>query len=94
MSPQRLLILGVLLYIAWRLIRNLIRDKIQTEAKKQQNKTKEEPVVEDVLVEDPICHTLVPKHQAIRLRQNGKNIYFCSDACCDKFTTEKSGENE
>ena len=94
MSPQRLLILGVLLYIAWRLIRNLIRDKIQTEAKKQQNKEKEEPVVEDVLVEDPVCHTLVPKHQAIRLRQNGKNIYFCSNACCDKFTTEKSGENE
>ena len=94
MSPQRLLILGVLLYIGWRLVRSLIREKIQTEAKKQQDKTKEEPTVEDVLVEDPICHTLVPKHQAIRLRQNGKNIYFCSDTCCDKFTAKKSGENE
>jgi YHS domain-containing protein len=94
MSPQRLLILAVLLYIGWRLLRNLIRDKIQNEAKKQQNKAKEEPKVEDVLVEDPVCHTLVPKHQAIRLRQNGKNIYFCSDTCCDKFTAGKSGENE
>ena len=44
MSPQRLLILGILLYIAWRLIRNLVREKIATEAKKQQKKTLQDPV--------------------------------------------------
>lgn len=89
MSPQRLLILAVLLYIAWRLIRNLIREKIaaETEKRQQEQHTK----VEDILVEDPVCHTLVPKHQAIRLRHDGKTYYFCSENCCDTFTGEPGG---
>ncbi len=91
MSPQRLLILAVLLYIAWRLIRNLIREKIAHEAEKQQKKKKKGAAVEDILVEDPVCHTLIPKHQAIRLRQEGKTYYFCSDRCCDKFTGKSGG---
>lgn len=86
MSPQRLLILVVLLYIAWRLIRNLIREKIETEAEKRQKKGADGAKIQDVLVEDPVCHTLIPKHQAVRLRQDGKTYYFCSDKCCDKFT--------
>lgn len=91
MSPQRLLILAVLLYIAWRLIRNLIREKIEDEAEKKQKKKAAGTKVEDVLVEDPVCHTLIPKHQAIRLRQEGKTYYFCSDTCCDKFTGKSGG---
>ena len=91
MSPQRLLILGVLLYIAWRLIRNLIREKIETEAEKRQQKGANGSKVQDVLVEDPVCHTLIPKHQAVRLRQDGKTYYFCSDKCCDKFTGKPGG---
>lgn len=91
MSPQRLLILAVLLYIAWRLIRNLIREKIRIEAEKGRKKGVDDSKVEDVLVEDPVCHTLIPKHQAIRLRQDGKTYYFCSDECCDKFTGKSGG---
>ncbi len=91
MSPQRLFILAVLLYIAWRLIRNLIREKIRIEAEKGRKKGVDDSKVEDVLVEDPVCHTLIPKHQAIRLRQDGKTYYFCSDECCDKFTGKSGG---
>ena len=91
MSPQRLLILAVLLYIAWRLIRNLIREKIEDEAEKRQKKGAGGSKVQDVLVEDPVCHTLIPKHQAIRLRKDGKTYYFCSDKCCDKFTGKPGG---
>lgn len=91
MSPQRLLILAVLLYIAWRLIRNLIREKIEDEAEKKQKNKAAGARVEDILVEDPVCHTLIPRHQAIRLRQGGKDYYFCSDTCCDKFTGKSGG---
>ncbi len=93
MSPQRLLILAILLYIAWRLIRNLIREKIEKETEQRQKKEADGPSVEDVLVEDPVCHTLIPKNQAIRLRQDGTTHYFCSNECCDKFTTGKPGGN-
>ena len=94
MSPQRLLLLAFLLWIAWRLVRNLIRDKIAQEAKHQLRKESEqadETTVQGILVEDPVCHTLIPQHQAIRLRQDGKTYYFCSDSCCDQFTGEPGG---
>ncbi|MCI5218428.1 MAG: YHS domain-containing protein [Candidatus Electrothrix sp. LOE2] len=94
MSPQRLFLLAVLFYIAWRLLRNLIRDKIKQEADNRIRREAEQAdkTVQDTLVEDPVCHTLIPKHQAVRLRQDGKTYYFCSDSCCDQFTGEPGGK--
>ncbi|CAK8723446.1 YHS domain-containing protein [Candidatus Electrothrix laxa] len=95
MSPQRLLLLALLFYIAWRLLRSLIRDTIAQKAKDQLRKESEQAdktTVQDILVEDPVCRTLIPKHQAVRLRQNGKTYYFCSDSCCDQFTGEPGGK--
>jgi YHS domain-containing protein len=94
MSPQRLFLLAVLFYIAWRLLRNLIRDKIKQEADNRLRREAEQAdkTVQDTLVEDPVCHTLIPKHQAVRLRQDGKTYYFCSDSCCDQFTGEPGGK--
>lgn len=80
MTPFRLLILAVLFYIGWRLIRKTYV-KPPPEAPRQV----EEPGPEDVLVEDPVCHVLIPKHQALRLRRDGITYYFCSESCCDQF---------
>ncbi|HEB70035.1 MAG TPA: YHS domain-containing protein [Desulfobulbus sp.] len=88
MGPVRLFILGVLFYIAWRLIRGLGQKK-RTDNRQRQSRSSE---VKDVLVEDPVCHTLIPKGQAIRLRRQGKTFYFCSEKCCDTFTGESGGE--
>ena len=95
MSPQRLVLLALLLYIAWRLIRSLIRDTITQKAQalaQKKAEQAEDTTVQDTLVEDPICHTLIPKHQAICLRHKGKKYYFCSDSCCDQFTGEPGGK--
>lgn len=82
----RFVVLAVLFYLAWRLLNGII-GKTSVRADKDSGKAAaEEPPVQDVLVEDPVCHTLVPRHQAIRLRQDGTTYYFCSEACCDKFT--------
>lgn len=92
---SRLFLLAVLFYIAWRLLRNLIRDKITQEAEnrlRKQAEQAEKTTVQDILVEDPVCHTLIPQHQAIRLRQDGKTYYFCSDSCCDQFTGKPGGK--
>ena len=43
---------------------------------------------QDILVEDPVCHLLVPKHQALRLRVDGATYYFCSEQCCDHFAAK------
>ncbi len=85
----RFVVLGVLFYLAWRLLNGILGKP----AVQDSGKAAEDPPVQDVLVEDPVCHTLVPKHQAIRLRQYGTTYYFCSEACCDKFT-DKPKEDE
>jgi len=88
MNPGRLIILGLLLYLAWRLLRGRSSRGPGRNGRDQENSSTE---VKDVLVEDPVCHTLIPKGQAIRMRHQGKTLYFCSEKCCDTFTRE-SGE--
>jgi YHS domain-containing protein len=52
------------------------------------SKTRNKPdsQVRDVLVEDPVCKSLVPRNQAVRLKHEGQLYYFCSEKCCDEFT--------
>lgn len=88
MTPLRILILAVLLYIGYRLLKSMLLEQFEKKANKEQKETK----VQDALVEDPVCHTLVPKKQAIRLRKDGKTYYFCSEKCCDTFTEQSEEE--
>lgn len=95
MSPIKILVISILLYLGYKL---LVRDwgkksDIKKEHSAQEEKTDES--VADVLVEDPICHKLVPKQQAIRLNSKVKNeiIYFCSEECCNIFVSQE-GEKE
>lgn len=41
------------------------------------------------LIEDPVCHTYVPVSQAYKREISGKDYYFCSQQCSDKYTIEK-----
>jgi YHS domain-containing protein len=92
MGVIRLVVLTVLAYAAWLLIRGIMgwvrtEDRLDADGKADVNSSPQ-----DVLVEDPVCHTLVPKHQSIRLRKDGTTYYFCSDECCDKFSESARGK--
>lgn len=89
MSPLRLVILGVLFYILYRLFVGMKRKKTNVREVDDQ----ESVPVADLLVEDPVCHTLVPKGQAVRLQHNNVLYYFCSETCCNRFLSEK-GEHK
>lgn len=80
MSPVRLLIIAALLYIGYR----LIFGRKKGDSGKDDADRINGPV-EDVLVEDPVCHALVPKRQAIHLNHQGRMVHFCSEECCRKF---------
>lgn len=86
MSPIRIIIIAVLLYIGYRLI---FGGKKKSQAEEKITEDNPQQPIEDVLVEDPVCHNLVPKQQAVQLDHNGEKIYFCSDECCKKFVAEK-----
>ncbi|MFC1524266.1 YHS domain-containing protein [Thermodesulfobacteriota bacterium] len=83
MSPFRLIILLILFYILYRLI---VRGKKNVE----QEKTRPEKLpVQDVLVQDPVCHTYIPKKQALHFVQGNETYHFCSEDCRKAFLTEK-----
>lgn len=85
MSPLRLVILCVLFYLLYRLVAAMIGKK----AASRQPDNQVVPPIADVLVEDPVCHTLVPKGQAVRLQHGQTLYYFCGEACCKRFISEK-----
>jgi len=91
MSPVRLLILAILLYIAYRL---LFGKKQENDPVDQQKKTtyKEMPA-DDVLVEDPVCKKLIPRQQALQHHHENQIFYFCSEKCCRKFISQQ-GESK
>jgi YHS domain-containing protein len=89
MTPARLIIIGVLLYILYRLL--VGSDKKKSQSRKQTG-TSSGAAVQDVLVEDPVCHTYIPKGQAVRLHHNKQNYYFCSNKCCEEFLEKKGAE--
>ena len=82
MTPLRLLILALLCYLGWYLMRNRRKKKPLPPDATSDN------APQDILVEDPVCHLLVPKHQALRLRVDGATYYFCSEQCCDHFAAK------
>lgn len=85
----RLFIIAGLIYLAFYLIFGKKKKK-----KLEEGEPGKKESVTDVLKEDPICHKLVPKGQAVRLRENGQTVYFCSDECCEKYESMKKESSD
>ncbi|MGO9394646.1 MAG: YHS domain-containing protein [Desulfobaccales bacterium] len=49
---------------------------------------REEP---DVLVQDPVCQTFIPRKEALRAEKDGKVYFFCSEGCLKRF--QRSGRD-
>ena len=49
----------------------------------------QEPVAGDqdtqTLVQDPICGTFIPRQDALKIHQDGKDYFFCSEGCLKRF---------
>jgi len=88
-SPFRLVVIGVLLYILYRLLTGPEKKKMSGRGGGSQSA---DGGAQDVLVEDPVCHTYIPKRQAIQLHHDKKMYYFCSDKCCQTFLKNKGVE--
>ena len=39
----------------------------------------------DVLVQDPVCKTFIPRREALRAEKAGATHFFCSEGCLKRF---------
>jgi len=42
-----------------------------------------------LMVKDEMCNTYLPEEEALKLKQGGKDFYFCSETCRHKFLESK-----
>ncbi len=89
MNPIRLALLCCLLYSVYRLFLSTVKQKRTDKQSDTHTDRVPSSKATDVLVEDPLCHTLVPQGQAIPLQQNNQLYYFCSDTCYHRFLNEQ-----
>jgi uncharacterized protein len=46
--------------------------------------------IDDIMIKDPYCEIYFPRKDGVHLRINGKDLYFCSKECRDKFVEKYS----
>ena len=94
MGPLRILILAVLFYLGYRLIKaNFSKSDEKNKDETQDEQTRQGGAITDVLIEDPVCHKLVPKQQAYALEAEDGVHYFCSKECGDKFAADQENSD-
>ena len=46
--------------------------------------------IDDEMVKDPYCEIYFTKRDGVHLRHRGEDLYFCSEACRDKYVSRQS----
>jgi YHS domain-containing protein len=48
------------------------------------------PGIAEEMVRDPVCQLYLPRTEAIRRKVQGREFFFCSPGCFDKFLVRRS----
>ena len=82
---MRFIIYIVLAYVAYRVLKAVIRPKDRIYRS-------ENGGVIDEMVQDPQCKMYIPRREAIEKAVDGRTYHFCSDACATKFLQQGKRE--
>jgi YHS domain-containing protein len=82
---MRFIIYLVLAYVAYRVLKTVIRPKDRISRG-------ENGGVIDEMVQDPQCKMYIPRREAVEKSIAGRTYHFCSEACATKFLQQGKGE--
>jgi YHS domain-containing protein len=82
----RLLVLAALIYFGGKYIKKLMKDQLSTGRTYPGRKDSE---IDDIMIQDPVCGVYFPKRNGIRYVDDGKQLYFCSEECKNKYIEEQ-----
>ena len=88
---MRLLIFIGLLYLLYRVVKSWMAS---LNTSKTATYHQASPEIDDVMVKDPFCEVYFPKRSGIRITKDGKELFFCSTQCRDKFIEAHSEKRE
>ncbi len=83
----RLVIVLLSFYVVFRVIRY-----IMSQSPIMSGPVSQKPLdgIDNVMIQDPWCHVYFQKKEGVHLRHGGKDLYFCSAECRDKFLSSSS----
>ncbi|MFZ5451105.1 MAG: YHS domain-containing protein [Thermodesulfobacteriota bacterium] len=75
-------------YLIYRLVK-----KTMLAWKQGQSASPQKPGGQDteVLVQDPVCGTFIPRQDALKVHKDGKDYFFCSEGCLKRFRRSGPG---
>ena len=86
---MRVLLLLAIIYIGYRYFKSWMASYAET---RQAGFGKSVQKVDDIMIKDPFCGAYFPKRDGIHGRFDGKDLFFCSKECREKYriTHEKA----
>jgi hypothetical protein len=82
----RVIILAVLGYLAYRLVKRWVRSKVLSD----RVEGREADRIDDIMVKDPQCGTYFARRDGVVLKHGERDLLFCSRECRDKFLAANS----
>jgi len=82
----RIILILALLIVFYLLVRRAIR-----EFKQRNLDDRGVSVDQDQMIQDPVCHTFVPRKIAVKETIGGQAYCFCSRHCAAEFQKQQSG---
>jgi len=83
----RLLILGILAYLLYRVVRGVFSPSAKI-------KRGTGIGVIDEMVQDPYCKTYIPRRDSVKRVIEGEEHMFCSDQCADQYEAERKAQGD
>jgi uncharacterized protein len=82
---MRFLVLCIVLYVGFRALKALV---VPGKPSVRHEESPTSAGVDDIMVKDPFCQTYFPARRGIKKVIKGETLYFCSEACRDKYVEE------
>ena len=84
----RLLIIAALVYFLYRVFTRWMMGHSASSGGSVDHR--DAGAIDDIMVKDPQCEVFFPKNEAVRARIGGRDLFFCSTECRDKFLENQS----
>lgn len=82
----RILIYGLVIYLAYKFVKKLFPTLFEPAVKGPENHGTDE---DTELIKDPECGTYFMRQRGVKAHIAGNTIYFCSEACRNKFLNKQ-----